>query len=267
VNFVNNAAVKPLTKGDVASIKTIKNAIRRMKLSLRKANYFVKKLTGEKSNKDILISPLLGFGARRNNLNKTIIELLRGTQKSVVIFTPYFNFPPKVNRSVRKLLKQGKKVTIIVGDKTANDFYIPEDEPFNKAGILPYIYETSLKRFIRANQKYVDQGVLDVCLWLDKGNSFHLKGISSDQHNHLITGHNINPRAWRLDIENGILIQDQAQQLKEKFDSELSQVMKHCTRINHFDDIETPDDYRPEAKKLLKRVKRAKLDSILNRLL
>ncbi|MCF6192772.1 MAG: CDP-diacylglycerol--serine O-phosphatidyltransferase [Kangiellaceae bacterium] len=267
LNFVNNAAVKSLTKGGVASIKTLKNAIRHMKLSLRKADYFVKEATSKKTDSDILISPLLGFGLRRNNLNKTIVELVRGTQKSVVIFTPYFNFPPKVNRSVRKLLKQGKKITIIVGDKTANDFYIPEDEPFNKAGILPYIYEASLKRFIRANQKFVDQGFLDVCLWLDKGNSFHLKGISSDQQNHLITGHNINPRAWRLDIENGILIQDQSQQLKEKFDSELSQVMKHCTRISHFDDIETPDDYRPEAKKLLKRVKRAKLDSILNRLL
>jgi len=267
LNFVNNAAVKSLTKGEVASIKTLKNAIRQMKLSLRKADYFVKEATIKKTDNDILISPLLGFGSRQNNLNKTIVELLRGTQKSVVVFTPYFNFPQRVNRSVRKLLKQGKKVTIIVGDKTANDFYIPENEPFNNAGILPYIYETSLRRFVRANQKYVDQGVLDVNLWLDDGNSFHLKGISSDQQNHLITGHNINPRAWRLDIENGILIQDKAQQLKEKFDSELSQVMKHCTRINHFEDIDTPEAYRPEAKKLLKRVKRAKLDSILNRLL
>jgi len=266
-NFVNNAAVKLLTKYDVASIKSLKNDVRRMKLELRKTDYAIQAISSQKSDQDILLTPLLGFGGRRNNLNKAIVELIRGSKKKVVIFTPYFNFPSKVNRSVRKLLKQGKKVTIVVGDKTANDFYIPEDQPFNKAGILPYIYETSLKRFLRANQKYVDKGVLDVYLWLDHGNSFHLKGISSDQSNYLITGHNINPRAWRLDIENGILIQDKSQQLKAKFDSELSQVMKHCTRINHFEDIDTPETYRPEAQKLLKRVKMSKLDSLLNRLL
>jgi CDP-diacylglycerol--serine O-phosphatidyltransferase len=102
---------------------------------------------------------------------------------------------------------------------------------------------------------------------LDPGNSFHLKGISSDNNKHLITGHNINPRAWQLDIENGVLIQDPQQQLKSKFDNELNQIMQHCTRINHFDEIETPDQYREEAQKLLKFAKRAKLDSILNRLL
>jgi CDP-diacylglycerol--serine O-phosphatidyltransferase len=35
LNFVNNAAVKSLTKGDVASIKSLKYEIRQMKLSLR----------------------------------------------------------------------------------------------------------------------------------------------------------------------------------------------------------------------------------------
>ncbi|MEA7515360.1 nucleotide exchange factor GrpE, partial [Salmonella enterica subsp. enterica serovar Virginia] len=40
-----------------------------------------------------------------------------------------------------QLLRDGKKVEIIVGDKTANDFYIPEDEPFKIIGALPYLYE------------------------------------------------------------------------------------------------------------------------------
>lgn len=36
---------------------------------------------------------------------------------------------------------------IIVGDKTANDFYIPEDQPFKIIGALPYLYEINLRRF------------------------------------------------------------------------------------------------------------------------
>ncbi len=266
-NFVKNDAVKSLSTKEVVNIKSLKNAIRRMKLTLRKADYSIKNADIGNNVNDIRVTPLLGFGARQNKLNKTIVELLRQTEKHAIIFTPYFNFPPKVNQSVRRLLKKGKKVTIIVGDKTASDFYISEELPFNKAGILPYIYETSLRRFIKANQKFIDAELLDVCLWLDPGNSFHLKGISSDQRNYLITGHNINPRAWRLDIENGVLIRDKGQHLKTKFDSEFLQVMKHCTRISHFEEISTPESYRPEAKKLLKSVKRAKLDSILNRLL
>ena len=266
----------------IPSAKELKGAIRRLKLSLRKADYFFKasttsnaeKTCPDKSNpakdspdKDIRLTPLLGFGGRKNKLNKTIHQLVKQTEREIVIFTPYFNFPAKVHKAVQKLLKQNKKVIIIVGDKTANDFYIPEHETFNKIGIIPYIYETSLRRFVKANQKYIDAKLLDVFLWLDEGNSFHLKGINSDRTNYLITGHNINPRAWRLDIENGVLIQDKQQRLMKKFDSELKQIMKHCSRINHFNEIDTPDDYRQEARKLLKSVKRAKLDSILNRLL
>lgn len=273
-NFVKSSAVQLLTNDPIPTAKKLKPAIRRLKSCLRRSGYYFRseeknsKLNKEESaNQSVMLTPLLGFGGRKNKLNKTIFQLVNQTEKQVVIFTPYFNFPGKINKTVRKILKNNKKVTIIVGDKTANDFYIPEDQPFNRVGILPYIYETSLRRFVKANQSFIDQGLLDICLWLDPGNSFHLKGISSDNNKHLITGHNINPRAWQLDIENGVLIQDPQQQLKSKFDSELDQIMQHCTRINHFDEIETPDQYREEAQKLLKFAKRAKLDSILNRLL
>lgn len=266
-NFVKSDAVRDLTEENIPTAKMLKNAIRRLKIGLRKTDYFFKADDSWEDEDLIRITPLLGFGGRRNKLNNAIYELVRLTEKEIVIFTPYFNFPAKIHKAVRKRLKQNTKVTIIVGDKTANDFYIPEDQPFNKIGILPYIYETSLRRFVKANQKFIDANLLDVCLWLDKGNSFHLKGINSDQTNYLITGHNINPRAWRLDIENGVLVQDPEKLLEEKFSSELKQIMKHCTRINHFNEIEQPENYRSEAKKLLKLTKRAKLDSILNRLL
>jgi CDP-diacylglycerol--serine O-phosphatidyltransferase len=266
-SFVNNDAVRDLTTEDIPSAKTLRNAIRHLKIGLRKTDYFFKSEHSEKASETIRVTPLLGFGGRSNKLNKTIFELVRLTEIEIVIFTPYFNFPAKIYKAVRKRLKQNIKVTIIVGDKTANDFYIPEDKPFNKIGILPYIYETSLRRFVKSNQKFIDANLLNVCLWLDEGNSFHLKGINADQTNYLITGHNINPRAWRLDIENGVLIQDPKQQLKTKFDDELKQIMEHCTRVNHFDEIEKPENYRSEAQKLLKLTKRARLDSILNRLL
>jgi CDP-diacylglycerol--serine O-phosphatidyltransferase len=268
-NFVKSDAVKVLTGNIIPKVKKIKAAIKRLKLGLRKSNYFFKEdnSTENKNLNSIKVTPLLGFGGRNNQLNKTIHQLIKQTEKELVIFTPYFNFPGKVHKAVKKSLKQGKKITIIVGDKTANDFFIPENEVFNKIGILPYIYETSLRRFVKSNQAYIDANLLDVFLWVHEGNSFHLKGINSDQSNYLITGHNINPRAWSLDIENGVLIQDRLQQLKTKFTDELKTIMKHCTRINHFEEIETIIDYRPEASKLLKSVKRAKLDSILNRLL
>ncbi|STV80938.1 CDP-diacylglycerol--serine O-phosphatidyltransferase [Klebsiella pneumoniae] len=44
---------------------------------------------------------------------------------------------------------------IIVGDKTANDFYIPEDQPFKIIGALPYLYEINLRRFLSRLQYYV----------------------------------------------------------------------------------------------------------------
>jgi CDP-diacylglycerol---serine O-phosphatidyltransferase len=273
-NFVKSSAVQLLTNDPIPTAKKLKSAIRRLKSSLRRSGYFFRSEGNSSSSKDrasqqntIKLTPLLGFGGRKNKLNKTIFQLVNQTQEQVVIFTPYFNFPGKINKAVRKILKNNKKVTIIVGDKTANDFYIPEDQPFNRVGILPYIYETSLRRFVKANQAFIDNGSLDVCLWLDPGNSFHLKGISSDQNKYLITGHNINPRAWQLDIENGVLIQDPEQLLIAKFDHELEQIMQHCKRVNHFEEIDTPDKYREEAQKLLKFAKRAKLDSILNRLL
>lgn len=266
-NFANSSAVKSLTTDNIASAKILKSDIRRQKMVLRKSNYTIPEGRKINSSDAIRLYPLVGFGGRKNQLNKTILQLIKQTEKEVVIFTPYFNLPAKVSRAVLRLLRKRRKVTIIVGDKKANDFYIPEGEKFDRAGVLPYVYESNLKRFLKYNQKYIDTGLLEVHLWFDEGNSFHLKGINSDQTNYLITGHNINPRAWRLDIENGILIRDPKQCLVQKFDQELKQVMLNCTKINYFEEIESLDDYPAEVKKLLKNMKRARLDKILNQLL
>lgn len=266
-NLVNSGAAKSLMTDSIVQVKQLKTAIRRQKRILRKAEYELQSDAQVEDDNDLILIPLTGFGQHKNKLNKAIYQLIKQTAKEVVIFTPYFNFPEKIRKALKSLLKQDKKVTIVVGDKKANDFFIPEHESFSKTGVLPYIYESNLKRFVKSHQKFIDTGLLAVHLWRNGRNSFHLKGINSDQTNYLITGHNINPRAWRLDLENGILIRDPQQFLQEKFDDELLQVMKNCRKINHFDDLENPDDYPYKVKKLLKKLKRVRLDRIINQLL
>jgi CDP-diacylglycerol--serine O-phosphatidyltransferase len=265
-NLASSQAVQSLTSDHFVSVKSIRQLIRRQKLSLRRSEYqFQSNRSAEEA--DISLTPVIGLGSRKNQLNQTILQLINQTKKEIIIFTPYFNFPTKVYKAVLRLLREKIKVTVIVGDKKANDFFIPEGEHFERIGILPYVYESNLKRFLKSNQEHIDAGHLDVNLWQDQSNSFHLKGINTDQSNYLITGHNINPRAWRLDLENGILIQDPNQQLLKKFADELSLVMTHCTKVNHFDEIDSLSEYPVEVKKLLKNMKRTRFDKILNQLL
>lgn len=54
---------------------------------------------------------------------------------------------------------------------------------------------------------------LVVRLWKDDDNTYHLKGMWVDDKWMLLTGNNLNPRAWRLDLENAILIHDPKQEL------------------------------------------------------
>lgn len=261
------SAVKALTKSDLPQKKQLKPSIKQLKKHLRVGDYSFVPSAVESQATQVKLTPLLGFGGRKNRLNQAIVEMIRRSQEHVTIYTPYFNLPNKINKVVRKVLKQGKVVNIVIGDKTANDFYIPPSQEFNKIGIVPYVYETNLRAFTKRNQKYIDAGLLNIYLWRHEDNSFHLKGISVDDSTYLVTGHNLNPRACRLDLENGILIQDDAHLLKEKFESEYQTILTHAKRISHFEEIETIKDYPEAASKLMRSVKRAKLDSILNRLL
>ncbi len=73
---------------------------------------------------------------------------------------------------------------------------------------MPYLYEGNLRRFCKTHQGAIDQGLLNVHLWRHEHHTFHLKGLLVDEDYALLTGNNINPRAWRLDLENGLLIHD-----------------------------------------------------------
>jgi CDP-diacylglycerol--serine O-phosphatidyltransferase len=263
--FVEASAVKILTDEAVATAKEIKKDVLQLKRNLATADYQFSSMPI--AHDGVAITPLVGLGFRRNTLNKTIRAMIRSTQDKLVIFTPYFNLPPVLARDIKKLLKKGRSITIVIGDKMANDFYIPPEEPFSKIGGLPYIYETYLRRFIQRNQKYVNKGSLNIHLWHHGNNSFHLKGLSCDDQLHMITGNNLNPRAWRLDLENGLLIQDYQQNLKAVFDQERANIMTHTKRIESYRELETMKDYPLQVRKLLKTIKRTRIDAVIKNII
>lgn len=221
----------------------------------------------DKTDSALRASLLMGLGRRNNELNSTVLALLSVAQQDVLIYTPYFNPPVALARALRKCLKRGVTVTIVVGDKTANDFYIPPGQRFSKIGGLPYFYETILRKFVRANQKFIDSGLLHVKLWKHEDNSYHLKGLSVDAVKHLFTGHNLNPRAFALDFENGIYVEDDLQQLKTLLEQEKQVITAHTSEIVHYSEIETVRDYPEVVQKLLSQLRRIGADLVVKRLI
>lgn len=215
----------------------------------------------------ITITPLIGFGRRKNQLNKAIRQTIKNTQQKLIIFTPYFNLPPVLAKDVINALKRGVNITLVVGDKTANDFYIADETAFSTIGIVPYIYEMLLKRFVKRYQSFVDKRLLNIHLWQHNDNSFHLKGIISDERFHLLTGSNLNPRAWALDLENGLLLDDPSHGMMDKVIPEINSIMVHTRKINHFSEIDTINDYPLKPKKLLNKIRFSQIDRILKRFL
>jgi len=211
---------------------------------------------------DLSITPLIGLGKRANKLNTVIVQQLQATERKLVLYTPYFNLPRALTRPLIKLLKHGKNVEIVIGDKHASDFFIPEDQPFRKIGLIPYLYEGSLRQFVKKHQKFIDNGQLTIRLWQHEKNSFHLKGVRVDDQIHILTGNNLNPRAWRLDIENGLVINDKLAQLAPMFDQEHQQIIKHTRIVSHWQQIDEEKDYPKAVQLWLKRLHRTKLDKL-----
>lgn len=213
------------------------------------------------------IRPIVGLGRKKNTLNKTILSMIDEAMDSVFICTPYFNPPLALIRSLVRHLRKGKKIDIVVGDKTANDFFIPVDKPFSTIGAVPYLYEQSLRKFAKRQQWAIDKGLLNIHLWKHDDNSFHLKGISADNKYHLVTGSNLNPRAWGLDLENGLLITDENGCWKQQFLDEQEYILEHTNRIYHYSQIDTIQHYPAPVKKLMSRINRIKADILLKRIL
>lgn len=269
--FIDSNLAPLLNEQDLPSPVDQKRNILALKLLLKKSSYPVDLANNDQKSgvidNPISITPLVGFGRRKNNLNKVIRKTIKNTEKKLLIFTPYFNLPPVLAKDVVNALKRGVNITLVVGDKTANDFYITDESAFSTIGIVPYIYEMLLKRFVKRYQSFIDSGLLNIHLWKHEDNSFHLKGIISDERYHLLTGSNLNPRAWGLDLENGILLDDPSKGLMAKVTTELLAIMEHTQKVNHFSDLDAVSDYPIKPKKLLNKIRFAQIDRILKRFL
>lgn len=262
-NFLPFDALQRLDVAEHKSRKQIKSEIKVLRQHLSEANY---QYTNNANNNELSVSPIAGLG-RNNSLNKTIHHLINSAQQKVTLCTPYFNLPNILVRDIIRLLRKGKQVEIIIGDKEANDFYIPEDKPFNISGGLPYLYEIYLRNFIERLQSYVDKKQLIIRLWKDNDQTYHLKGVWIDNEWMLITGNNLNPRAWRLDLENGILVHDPKHELQQQITHELDTIRQKTTLITHFQQIQASQFYPKRVHKLIKRLSRIRVDKVIKRLL
>ncbi|MEG2830808.1 MAG: CDP-diacylglycerol--serine O-phosphatidyltransferase, partial [Edwardsiella sp. (in: enterobacteria)] len=256
-------AVQRLDRCDRPKNPEIRNETRQFRHALRDSGYQV---PAEAGNEELAVTPLAGLG-KQNILNKTIHHLICSTERTLTLCTPYFNLPAPLVRDIIFLLRQGKQVEIIVGDKKANDFFIPEEEPFKIIGALPYLYEINLRRFISRLQPYLDNGQLTVRLWRDDDNTYHLKGMWVDDRWQLITGNNLNPRAWRLDLENAILIHDPRGEIQHQRQHELECIRRHTQVVRSYEDLETLQQYPLKVRKLIRRLRRIRVDRLISRIL
>ncbi|XOD70422.1 MAG: CDP-diacylglycerol--serine O-phosphatidyltransferase [Sodalis sp. (in: enterobacteria)] len=262
-NLLRAPAVNRLDNVDRQKNFRIKNHTRLFRQTLRKGIYCYQ---GKAGQNELAITPLVGLG-KKSPLNKTIHHLFCSTRNNLTLCTPYFNLPSLLVHDLIKILRLGKQVEIIVGDKSANDFYIPEDQPFKIIGALPFLYEINLRHFLSRLQCYVDSSQLVVRLWKDDNNSYHLKGVWVDEEWQLLTGNNLNPRAWCLDLENALLIHDPEQVLRSQREKELTLIRTHTRKISNYADLQSIADYPIKVRKLIRRLRRIHVDRLISRIL
>ncbi len=263
-HILDSPAVHRLDRPGIPATRSIGWAIREFRNCLKAARYDT--AAALDNYEGLSVTPLLGVG-KNNPLNRHITELLASSRRHLSICTPYFNFPLAVTREINRALKRGVQIDIIVGDKTANDFFIPPTEPFKAIGALPYLYEANLRRFTQAHQAALDRRQLNIHLWKDGDNTYHLKGIWVDEQYSLLTGNNLNPRAFRLDLENALLIYDPKHELARQRQAELENIFRHTVRVQHYSELETLKNYPERVRKLLARLSRVRIDRLLYRVL
>ncbi len=260
-----NPAVHPLDADAAPRAASLRGPITKFRRILLKTRYHFAE--GSIRSGEVGITPLLGLGSRDNELNALLLQLIHRAQDRLVLFTPYFNLPGPVRRAVDMKIRKRCKVTIVLGDKIANDFYIAPEEPFATIGALPYLYEGNLRRFCKTHQRAIERGLLNVHVWRHANHTFHLKGLLVDDDYALLTGHNINPRAWRLDLENALLIHDPHRTLLDQHQAELESFLTHTRRLDGYTAIETVDTYPAPVRRLLRRLGRTRMDRLLNQVL
>ena len=263
--IAGSPAVRRLNVANVPTTRSLQPDIRHLRQQLHQATYRVPSETP--GPREVAVTPVLGFGRTGNTLDAVLLALLRGTRERLILLTPYFNLPRPVRLMLGRLLRRGCRIDIMVGDKTASDFFIPPGQPFTTIGLLPYLYENNLRRFARTHRQRIGEGQLNVYLWRDGDNSYHLKGLFIDDDVAVLTGHNMNPRAWSLDLENALVLRDPARLLHARHQAEWDALRQHATRLTDYRSLESPGQYPTPVRKQLKRLNGTRLDRLLNRLL
>lgn len=264
-------AVHRLDLPEIPATRSIRRDIRDFREQLKRARYVLPEMSKGKTQHDtkahgLMVTPLVGVG-KNNPLNRVICQLLAASQHQITICTPYFNLPLAVTREMNRALKRGVKIDIIVGDKTANDFYIPPEQAFKAIAALPYLYETKLRRFAKTHQAFLDIQQLKLHLWRDGDNTYHLKGMWIDDQYSLMTGNNLNPRAFRLDLENALLINDPKRELRAQKQAELDSIYRATTQIKHYAELQKITDYPHDVRKFLSKLSRTMMDRLAYRVL
>ncbi|XPF92774.1 CDP-diacylglycerol--serine O-phosphatidyltransferase [Colwellia sp. RE-S-Sl-9] len=261
-SFIESDLCPLLNRGEITTYS--KQNVAKLKSLIKRSSY---RLSQCKTRQNVIIKPLVACGPLRNGLNRKIRRMIQKSQSSLLIFTPYFNLPKPLKKDIINALKRGVKITLVIGDKTANDFYIPEEKNFTTIGIVPYLYEMLLLRFVKRWQKFIDVDLLTVRLWKHESNSFHLKGIVSDERYHLLTGNNLNPRAWSLDLENGLFLDDENKTLMLDLKKETELIFEHTQILNHYSELDQIADYAKKPKKLIKKIRLTQIHRLLKKFL
>jgi len=243
--------------------RNLRGDIRRLRARLRRMAY---EAPPSVAGQGLRVIPLLGVG-RGNPLNRALCALLAAARTQLIISTPYFNPPRVVMRELDHALERGVNVELIVGDRTANDFYIAPGEPFSASGALPYLYEDNLRAFARRRHAAIASGQLQVRIWNDPGHTFHAKGVWVDQRYSLLTGNNLNPRGFNLDLENGLLIDDPQGQWLAPREAELNGLRRHAPMIGSAEALGVKAEHPKEVRKFLRRLRFSRLEPLIKRVL
>lgn len=262
-NVLDSHATHRLDLPELPATRVLRDDIRQLRARLRETQYTI---TATQPAHGLKVTPLLGVG-RHNPLNRVICELVAASQTHITLCTPYFNPPKVLLREIERALQRGVTVDIIVGDKTANDFYLAPDQKFSASGVLPYLYENNLRAFARRHQVAIIRRRLNLLLWNDPGHSYHAKGIWVDQRYTLLTGNNLNPRGFSLDLENALLIDDPHGEWLTQRNAELTALKADVQRISLFTELEAARSYPKLVRRFLRRLRYTRLERLLQRML
>ncbi|MDO6428149.1 CDP-diacylglycerol--serine O-phosphatidyltransferase [Thalassotalea sp. 1_MG-2023] len=262
--LIGKGLASSLLDSTVVDKSQLKQLSQRTFSMLRHAQYQLPKQSKEA---ELSVTPILGCGKKHNALNDLSLSLLNESSRSVVLITPYFNLPKKMIKAITLAMQRGVSIKIIVGDKVANDFFIADENAFSTIGIIPYLYEKLLRRFVKKYQEDISQGKLNIHVWQDGDHSFHAKGMIVDDKYHLLTGSNMNPRAWNLDLENAILLQDHQKVMMKTISQELDNILKNTRKITDASMLDEERQYPEKPRKMMKKLTFSRIDRILKRFL